>query len=132
MAGPYTAFTFGDPKISPATISRVNVSAVGFTLTGNPYPVPLDVELPHGVVGSTYSTTITAAGGASPYTFALTSGVLPSGLSISSGGVISGTPTTTGLPSFTITATDSNGVTGATVFTLTVSNAVAGNYGFVN
>ena len=51
--------------------------------------------LPNGRKNHSYSQTITASGGTSPYTFSKTSGSLPPGLSLSSGGVLSGTPTST-------------------------------------
>jgi hypothetical protein len=53
-----------------------------------------------------------------PYTFAVTAGSLPAGLSLSSAGVLSGTPTAAGSSSFTITATDSTGAAGSQAYTL--------------
>lgn len=77
-------------------------------------------SLPEGQTGSAYSQTLAASGGTGPYTFALTSGALPVGLSLSSAGVISGTPTATGTTSFTVTATDSLSATGSWSYTLTI------------
>jgi uncharacterized repeat protein (TIGR01451 family) len=54
-----------------------------------------------------------------PYTFALTSGTLPNGLMISSGGQITGTATTAGAFTFTVTATDSGSCTGSSNYTIT-------------
>jgi hypothetical protein len=51
---------------------------------------------------------------------------LPAGLSISSSGLISGTPTTAGSSSVTVTAKDSTGASGSATFTWTV-NAKTGN-----
>ena len=67
-----------------------------------------------------YSQTVTGSGGTGPYTFALLSGTLPTGLTISSGGVISGTPTGSGLSSFTIGATDTVGNTGSHAYSVTI------------
>jgi len=50
-------------------------------------------SLPSGQMGVAYSTTLAAAGGTAPYTWTLTSGVLPAGLSLASSGAITGTPT---------------------------------------
>lgn len=63
-----------------------------------------------GSVNAAYSQSIVpASGGLAPYTYALTSGsVLPPGLTLSSAGAISGTPTQIGTYSFMITATDSS------------------------
>ena len=74
--------------------------------------------LPNGTVNTAYSQTITGSGGSSPYTFAVTTGTLPTGLSMTSGGVISGTPTSTVSKTFTITSTDANGCTGTRSYTV--------------
>lgn len=65
-------------------------------------------SLPPGTVGGAYSQTLVASGGVSPYTWSLYSGSLPTGLTLSSSGAISGTPTVTGSSSFVVSATDSN------------------------
>lgn len=49
------------------------------------------------------------ASGSAPVTFAVTTGLLPAGLTLSSSGLLSGTPTGSGAYSFTITATNGNG-----------------------
>ena len=65
--------------------------------------------LPTANLDNTYNATITAVGGVGPYTFSVTSGSLPPGLSLNSNtGVITGTPTSTGTFPFTITATDTH------------------------
>src|SRR5262249_42421981 len=51
-------------------------------------------------------------GGTAPYSFLLTSGNLPPGITLSSDGVISGTPTARGVFTFTIQTTDSSTGTG--------------------
>jgi hypothetical protein len=57
--------------------------------------------------------TLTASGGAGgPYTFTATG--LPAGLSLSTGGTISGTPTVNGTFTYTVTVTDKNGNKGTT------------------
>jgi len=64
--------------------------------------------LPNATVNSAYSQTLQASGGLTPYTWALTSGGLPTGLSlVTSTGVISGTATATGTSNFTVRVTDS-------------------------
>ena len=49
-------------------------------------------SLPKGQVGSSYSAALAAAGGTAPYHWALASGMLPSGLTLSASGTIAGTP----------------------------------------
>jgi hypothetical protein len=81
------------------------------TITTAPVPVAISTTspLPNGNVNSTtaYSTTLLAYGGAQPYTWSISSGSLPPGLSLApSTGVISGTPTTAGTYNFAATVTD--------------------------
>lgn len=70
-----------------------------------------------------YLQLITATQGTSPYTFAVTSGTLPPGLSLSPSGTLNGIPTMTGLQTpFTVTATDAVSATGARTYQLRVCN----------
>ncbi|HEY1574540.1 MAG TPA: ExeM/NucH family extracellular endonuclease [Pseudonocardiaceae bacterium] len=62
--------------------------------------------------------TLGATGGTPPYTW--TASGLPAGLTVSADGVISGTPTTAGSSTVTVTATDSTGATGAATFSFVV------------
>jgi len=78
--------------------------------------------LPEGYVNLSYNaTTISASGGTSPYTFAVTSGSLPNGLTLSSSGIISGTPTVQNTFNFTIRATDANGYTGSLAYSILIN-----------
>ena len=92
-------------------------------------PSPLTVStasLPNGEVGSAYSQTLAATGGTSPYTWAITVGTLPAGLTLNtSTGVISGTPTTAGTSSFTAAVTDSAAATATAALSITVNAAVS-------
>ncbi len=131
----FTAFTYGDPAGSHASLSAVAVSLVGFTSSSNQYPVPVAADIAGGVVGIAYSETISAVGGAGGYTYGVHSGPLPSGLSLnSSTGVISGTPSAAVSATFTIRVTDSNGQTGDQSFTIEIVNAPSGsgNAGFMS
>ncbi len=76
--------------------------------------------LPNGMLGTPYSQTITASGGTGPYTFAVTSGTLPPGLTLATNGTLSGKPTSAGSFTFTVTATDHGGATGSQAYTLVV------------
>lgn len=70
-----------------------------------------------------YSVQMTATGGTAPYTFAVTAGALPDGLTLSSAGLLSGTPTAPGTWTFTITATDADDCTGFRAYTITINDA---------
>ena len=65
-------------------------------------------SLPNGTEGTSYSQTLTATG-TTPITWRVTSGSLPTGLSLNSDGTITGTPTTQGESTFTVTATNDYG-----------------------
>ena len=74
-----------------------------FTLTISAVPVwSTTGVLGSASVGTGYSTTVSATNGV---TYTVTGGALPTGLSLSSGGVLSGTPTVAGTWTWTITAT---------------------------
>ncbi len=80
--------------------------------------------LPNGSLGTPYNQTITATGGTAPYTFAITAGALPNGLTLSTTGVLSGTPTLGGTFNFTITATDSKTNTGSRDYSIQIVTCV--------
>jgi hypothetical protein len=69
--------------------------------------------LPAAVINTPYSATFTSVGGVGPFTWALASGTLPPGLTISASGVISGTPTVLGTTTFKVQVTDSQTPTAA-------------------
>ncbi len=75
--------------------------------------------LPTGVYGGSYSHTLTASGSPGPFIYSITAGSLPAGLTLSGTGAISGSPTSGGTASFTVTASD--GIcTGSRSYTLDV------------
>jgi hypothetical protein len=94
-----------------------------FTVVVNAAPVIDQTTLPGGEVGVAYSQQLSVTGGTAPITFAVTDGTLPDGLTLSPGGLISGTPTAAGSFNFTITATDANGATASQAFDVTVAAA---------
>jgi acid phosphatase len=95
------------------------------TTGGGTTPAPLAIattSVPNGTVGQGYSTQLNATGGTSPYTWSISLGSLPAGLTLSAAGVIGGTPTTAGSSAFTATVTDARSQTASSSFTLTVAN----------
>ncbi len=75
----------------------------------------------NGYLGVAYSRTFTAENGDDPYIWDVALGSLPPGLSLSSGGVLSGTPTLNGTYTFTIRATDDDDCPGVREITMTIS-----------
>lgn len=94
---------------------------------GTPPFIPIVVTvggtLPNACCEVPYSRQLTSTGGTAPRTFSLVSGTLPPGLTLSAGGLVSGTPTTGGTYTFTIRATDSAhpAHTGSAPFTVTIA-----------
>jgi hypothetical protein len=79
--------------------------------------------LPSGTVGTPYSSQLAATGGTNSYTWAITSGALPGNLNLSSGGLISGTPSANGTFGFDVTATDANGQPATRTLSIAISSA---------
>jgi hypothetical protein len=103
------------------TLDTNNVNTCGVTvcpiITVNP------PTLPNGAVGTPYNQTVSASGGTSPYTFAVSSGALPGGLLLNSAtGAITGTPNSAGTFTFSITATDVTGCTGSRLYTIIIAS----------
>jgi YVTN family beta-propeller protein len=83
-----------------------------------------------GTVGVAYNQTIAAHGGVGALSFAVTAQALPAGLSLSTGGVISGIPTASVNATFAVTVTDASGGSSVTPFTLSISQATQTITGF--
>jgi len=79
----------------------------------------------HAQVGIAYSGSVTGSGGRAPYSYAVTTGTLPLGLTLNvpSPGSISGTPLFVAGVAVTVTVTDANGSTTTVAFTITVGVA---------
>ncbi len=78
-------------------------------------------SLPSGSLTASYSAALNATGGTTPYTWSASG--LPGGLSISSGGAISGTPTSLGTFTVSVTVKDAGGLTATAGLALTVNPA---------
>ncbi len=89
-------------------------------------------RLPDLFVGSAISYQINTVFGVNPITFSLISGVLPSGMTLDSNGIISGTPTTEGYYTFTLQAVDNNAQLASRVITASVYTALAPPAGLVH
>ncbi len=81
--------------------------------------------LPGGTVGQPYSQTLHATGGVGVLTWSVTTGSLPAGLTLSSSGTISGTPTTPGTSNFTVRVVDTFNQSDTQSLPLAISTVLA-------
>lgn len=80
-----------------------------YAITVNPTPL-ISATLPTGYVGQSYTGALSPQGGTAPFTYSISGGSLPPGLSLNTAtGAITGTPTTLGLSNFVARITDTNG-----------------------
>ncbi|MGY3592941.1 hypothetical protein ACVIGB_000972 [Bradyrhizobium sp. USDA 4341] len=98
---------------NPFTITIVPVDGPPLTIAGSP-PSRADI-------GTPYSANFTANGGSGGYIFDIASGSLPLGLTLSSDGILSGTPTATSTNTYTLRVTDSEGDVATATFTISVA-----------
>jgi hypothetical protein len=114
-------------------VRAVNASGTdSYWSTAMPFTVAILTLSPESLTTGTpvsfYSETVSTSGGSGTYTYAVTSGSLPLWLTLNPNtGLLSGTPTSAGTATFTITASDSNipGLTGSQAYTLTVNVSAA-------
>ena len=114
---------------SGALPSGLSLSAAG-VISGTPAAVPgpglfmTPASLPGATVGTLYSATLTATGGSGTgYSWSVPAGTLPAGLTLSTVGVISGTPAAAGTAGFTVSVQDSSGNITSQALSVTVSAA---------
>jgi hypothetical protein len=89
-------------------------------------------SLPDGTQQTAYSATPTAAGGATPYSWSIASGSLPTGLSLnSSSGMISGTPQSAGTSTFTVQVTDANSQSATRQFSIVIQSGGGGTESYI-
>jgi len=110
----FGAFTF-TVKVTDSAPTPMTASQSLSIQINNPPLTITTTSLPNVLVGTPYSASLAAAGGASPYTWSISVGTLPTGLVLNtSTGTITGTPTAAGTSSFTVTVTDSSTPTAQT------------------
>jgi hypothetical protein len=89
-------------------------------------PVVGTAALPGALTLTAYSTTLTRTGGLAPYTWSVSVGSLPAGLSLNvSTGAITGTPTTVGRSNFTVRVVDGNGAAATSAKSIAVTALTA-------
>ena len=107
-------------KASNAGGQTTTSSAVAINVN-NPHLQITTSALPGGQVQVSYSAPLQASGGTPPYTWAVLSGQLPNGLSLSSSGTISGTPTLAGSFTVSMGVNDSAGQSASSAFSINIA-----------
>ncbi len=108
--------------VSDSTPSPAAQASRSYTLTiAAPVVVIAPTTLPAATRGTAYSQTLSASGGTAPYTYAVSAGSLPAGITLASNGTLSGTATVEGSFNVTVTATDANTFTATQAYALTVA-----------
>ena len=149
-SGSFTSFAVADSSLPPGlTLSNAGLLSGTPTTAGNfgffiaatdtngavgiksysmqvvlPTLILSPASLPTGTVGNPYIQSITASGGSGTITFALTSGSLPSNITLSPSGELRGVPTTAGTSNFTVTATSSTESTGSRAYTIVIGATI--------
>ncbi len=122
--------------LSSPSISQTDNFPLGASGSGSTSSAGLALMAPPGgalmpaVVGMPYSFPLFALGGTTPYTFSVTGGALPAGLSLdSTTGTVSGTPNSTGSSNFTVQVQDSSSPVETASASLSLSVGTTANLG---
>lgn len=122
------------PAAFTVTATDAAGSAVNLPLTINvvgPLAIATNT-LPSVDKGSAYTQSLTGSGGSAPYTWSVSSGSLPAGVTLDANtGVLSGTPTAGGTYTFVVTLTDNAARTASKTLTITVNDIlISGSFNF--
>ncbi|MDP9055208.1 MAG: Ig domain-containing protein, partial [Acidobacteriota bacterium] len=119
-----------------ASAANIDIGALAFTAPATTCSitvvgaVTVQCSSSSATVGQSYSSTLQVTGGAGPYTFSVSWGMLPAGLTLNtSTGVISGTPTTSQTGAFQIKVVDANGGVGYSGTSGSCSSGTTISYG---
>jgi hypothetical protein len=114
----------GTVDVTVTTPAGTSPTAPADTFTYLAPPKVTTASLPSGTVNTPYTATLNAVGGKKPYTWSISSGSLPAGLTLNPAtGVISGTPTASGTSTFTVMVIDSESpaVSATKVLSITIT-----------
>ncbi|WDM00885.1 putative Ig domain-containing protein [Alicyclobacillus cycloheptanicus] len=119
-----TASVYGT---NPTVQGTATITVVPVAPPPPPYVPPVTINttvMGNGTVGQPYSEQLQASNGNGQYSWSVTQGSLPDGLSLSSNGLISGTPLQSGTSTFTVQVEDASGRTATETYTLNVEKAL--------
>ena len=117
------------------TDSQIPTSAYqtgSFSITINPLPLVTTTSLPNGTIGLPYNATLTNSGGLAPFTWSITTGTLPAGLTLgASTGIIGGSPTGPSGPfPITVQVSDADSNTATANLSITIVGRLQGSFAF--
>ena len=122
----------GTPTSASSYTFTVQVADAGGGIDSKSYTIVINAALaittttlPNWTVNTAgYNQTIATSGGTTPFTFIQTTGTLPPGLTLSSGGVLSGMPTTAASYTFGVKVTDAVGAVATKSYTVLINSAL--------
>jgi hypothetical protein len=125
---PTVAGTFNFSVQAKDSASTPQAATSAFSITISPIALRVTTSaLSNATVNTAYKTALAASGGTAPYTWSLYSGTLPAGITLTSAGVLSGTPTSASSYSFAVQVRDASFASATKTFALTVSAASTAN-----
>ncbi|MGA3016229.1 MAG: putative Ig domain-containing protein [Bryobacteraceae bacterium] len=106
--------------VTDSSVGAFFSTTQNFSLTINPIKLIFtNAPLPNGTVGAAYTAILSTSGGDAPINFAVTG--LPPGITLSAAGSLTGTPTTAGSYTVTVSAKDANGLAASTSYTVSIA-----------
>jgi len=131
LSGLIDEASFYSRALSAAEIATIYAADCSGKCTAQPY-FTSSSQFQKVIVGSAYAQQITTSMGTGSVSFSLSSGQAPSGLTLSSSGLVSGVPTTVGDYAFTVRATEAGGLFTDQACTLRVVSATQAPSGLVS
>ncbi|MBV9772077.1 MAG: putative Ig domain-containing protein, partial [Bryobacterales bacterium] len=114
----------GSPRTGTLTIAGTTFTVNQGAGSAGALVITSPANLPGGATNQSYAATLSASGGIPPYTWSITQGALPAGITLNaSTGLLSGASTAAGANDFTATVEDSAGAQASQLFSLTISTS---------
>ena len=123
--GTFAGVVTAEPNTYTVTITATdgggNTGSKSYTIIVSAVNITFSPDiLTNRVVNNAVSQQLSASGGVGTYTYQVTAGTLPAGLTLSPSGLLTGTPSGAETQTFTVTATDAHGNVGTKQYTLTI------------
>jgi len=120
-----TAVVMSDSSTTPVIPTSATDGSINIEPSSNPVAITT-TSLSGATTGQAYSQALAAIDGASPYSWSISSGTLPQGLTLNTtSGLISGNPTQAGTTNFTVQVEDSINVTDSQSLSITAVDPLA-------